>query len=82
MAQDSVVLLSELNEYIKLKTSNIYYGKYMGRSLTSLCDDLVLAIDICIGPSDLSLKHESRETFLTHTLPRVIDIYLRRKTEK
>jgi hypothetical protein len=75
-------LLSNLNDYIKSKTSEIFYGKYMGRSFQSLSVDLVLAINICIGPSDMSLKNQVCERFLTYTLPRAVDIFLRRKTER
>ena len=76
------LLLSDLNNYVQSKLAQIFHGKYMGRTFESLCDDLVLAIDKCIGPSDLSLRNEVCERFLTFTLPRVIDVFLRRKTER
>jgi hypothetical protein len=50
--------------------------------LRELCDGLVEIIERCIGPSDIDIKDEIYTKFLTSVLPKIVDIFLKRKTSR
>jgi hypothetical protein len=74
--------LHQLNTFIKDKGIAVYHGQISDDDLTNLCYELVQAIESCIGPSDINLQEETTLTFLVKTLPRIIEIFLKRKTLK
>lgn len=47
-----------------------------------LCNDLVEIIERCIGPSEINIKEEIYMKFLTIILPKIVDIFLKRKTSR
>jgi hypothetical protein len=72
--------VGELNDYINLNQNRIFSGDLEDDHFHGLCSDLVQAIERCIGPSDINLKEEIYSKFLTNTLPKIIDIFLKRRT--
>ena len=74
------LMLHQLNTFIKDKGIAVYHGQISDADLTNLCNELVFAIESCIGPSDINLQEEITLTFLVKTLPRIIEIFLKRNT--
>jgi hypothetical protein len=72
--------VGELNDYIELNQHRIFYGELDVEHFHGLCVDLVLAIERCIGPSDINLKEDIYSIFLQNILPKAIDIFLKRRT--
>lgn len=56
--------------------------EYSSESLRDLCDFLVEIIERCIGPSDIDIKDAVYMKFLTTTLPKIVDLFLKRKTSR
>jgi hypothetical protein len=56
--------------------------EYSSQSLRDLCDFLVEIIERCIGPSDIDIKDAVYMKFLTTTLPKIVDLFLKRKTSR